>query len=84
VWNVRISRPGLPIQASDWVFLHQLETAFNDICWNYASAVAAFNSAGRTPCRYNFSQLDGSEPLTRSMPATSDQDLASAFLSLET
>jgi len=27
VWNVRISRPGLPIQASDWVFLHQLETA---------------------------------------------------------
>ena len=82
VWNVRISRPGLPIQASDWVFLHQLETAFNDICWNYASAVAAFNSAERTPCRYNFSQLDGSKTLPRSMPATSVQDLASASQSL--
>jgi hypothetical protein len=75
---------GLPIQAIDWVFLHQLETV-------------ATTFAGTTP-RPSLRSTAPDVPLAgitspnsmaqcslpRLMPATSCQDQASEFLSLET
>ena len=84
VWNVRISRPGLPIQASDWVFLHQLETVATAFAGT-TSRPSLRSTAPDVPLAgITSANSMAQSPLPRLMPATSFQDQASEFLSLET